>query len=111
LERRFGEPEDVARVVAFLASDYAHHPQPELEAFRDFEWPDDIRKRGIEFSEMPEITDEHKRDMLGRTYADLVGLDIEAARERLSGDEFDREVTEQGLADPFSTTNAAAEVY
>lgn len=89
----------------------AYHPQPELEAFRDFEWPEDIRKRGIEFSDMPEFTDQHKRDILGRNYAELVGLDIEEARERFSGDEFAIEREEAGLADPFSTTNAAAEVY
>jgi predicted TIM-barrel fold metal-dependent hydrolase len=89
----------------------AYHPQPELEALRDFEWPDDLRQRGIAFSDMPEITDEHKRDILGRNYADLVGLDIEAARERLADDEFSTRTDESGLADPFSTTNAAAEVY
>jgi uncharacterized protein len=89
----------------------AYHPQPELEAFRDFEWPDDIARRGIEFGDMPAITDEHKRNMLGRNYADLVGLDIDDARERLSDDSFSKEVEESGLADPFSTTNAAAEVY
>jgi hypothetical protein len=60
---------------------------------------------------MPEITDEHKRDILGRNYADLVGLDIEAAQERLADDGFSTRTDESGLADPFSTTNAAAEVY
>jgi hypothetical protein len=60
---------------------------------------------------MPEITDELKRNMLGRTYADLVGLDIEAARERLADDEFSQRTADAGLSDPFSTTNAAAEVY
>jgi hypothetical protein len=89
----------------------AYHPQPELEALRDFEWPDDLRQRGIAFSDMPEITDEHKRNILGRNYADLVGMDIEAARERLADDEFSTRTDESGLADPFSTTNAAAEVY
>ncbi|MFB6236410.1 MAG: amidohydrolase family protein [Halopenitus sp.] len=89
----------------------AYHPQPELEAIRDFEWPDDIESRGIEFGSMPEITDEHKRDILGRTYADLVGLDIDEARERLSDDQFSKQTAESGLADPFSTTDAASEVY
>lgn len=89
----------------------AYHPQPELEAWRDFEWPEDISRRGIEFAGMPELTDEHKRNILGRNYAEMIGLDVEAAKERLADDQFSREVADQGLADPFSTTNAAAEVY
>jgi hypothetical protein len=60
---------------------------------------------------MPEITDEHKRNLLGRNYADLVGLDVGAARNRLADDDFSRQTEDEGLADPFSTTNAAAEVY
>lgn len=89
----------------------AYHPQPELEALRDFSWPEDISQRGIEFGPMPEITDEHKRNMLGRNYADLVGIDIDEAREAIADDDFSKEVSEQGLADAFSRTNAAAEVY
>lgn len=89
----------------------AYHPQPELEALRDFSWPEDLSQRGIAFGDMPEITDEHKKNILGRNYADLIDLDIDAARERISDDDFSREVAERGLADPFSRTNAAAEVY
>lgn len=43
----------------------AYHPQPELETLRDFEWPEAVAQRGIAFGDMPEITDEHKRDLLG----------------------------------------------
>jgi hypothetical protein len=89
----------------------AYHPQPELEALRDFEWPADVANRGIEFGDLPPLTDERKKDLLGRNYADLVGLDVREAKKRLANDDFSTQTDEMGLADPFSTTDASAEVY
>lgn len=39
---------------------------------------------------VPQITDEHKRKILGENYADLIGFDIDEAKERIADDEFSR---------------------
>lgn len=87
------------------------HPQPQLEAFRDFEFPDHIRKGASRNGELPKLTDEYKRKILGENYCDLIGLDIEEAKSSTDGDEFSQIRKERGLADPYSTTEAAEEVY
>ena len=85
------------------------HPQPQLEAFRDFQFPEEVLNEGL-FAPLQQITDEQKRGILGENYADLVGIDIEQAKNRVAGDEFDRKRREDGLADPWSKTEAAEEV-
>lgn len=59
----------------------ALHPQPQLEKFRDFEYSDDFREVASPIRKLPQITDEHKRKMLGQNYADLIGQDVDEARE------------------------------
>jgi predicted TIM-barrel fold metal-dependent hydrolase len=85
----------------------AAHPQAQLEAFRDFQYPEAVMRDGGLFADVEQITDEEKRKILGQNYADLVGLDVEAARERIADDEFAREKRDEGRADPFSKTNSA----
>jgi predicted TIM-barrel fold metal-dependent hydrolase len=84
------------------------HPRPQLEAFADFQFPEEVRETMAGTSEIPRLTDEHKRKILGENYAEFIGLDIDAARSRLENDEFTRE--REGLAAPYSTTAAADEV-
>jgi predicted TIM-barrel fold metal-dependent hydrolase len=85
----------------------AAHPQAQLEAFRDFQYPDEVMRQGGLFSEIEPITDEQKRKILGENYAEFIGLDIEAAKERFAGDEFDSRRESEGLADPYSETQSA----
>jgi hypothetical protein len=78
------------------------HPQPQLEAFRDFSIPDDLRRSEGIISELPELTDEHKRKILAGNYAEVAGIDIEERRERIAADEF---AGREELADMFSQTD------
>jgi len=84
----------------------AGHAQPQLEAFRDFELRDEVREDLGTFETLPQITDEHKRMILGENYLETVGVAAEQLRERHAGDDFDRRRAEEGLADPYSTTRA-----
>lgn len=86
----------------------AFHPQLQLEALRDFEFSDEAREHGYG-SKIPQITDEDKRKILGENYAELRGIDVDAASERVSGDEFGRTIDEEGKADPWTTTSVEAE--
>ena len=88
------------------------HPQVQLEAFRDFQFPERLLGPAGKFGPIPQLTDEHKRKILGENYADLVGIDIEEAKEGFADDEFAQQRAENGdeLAEPYTTTEAAAEV-
>lgn len=98
--------EEVLDQLYWSSAAGTYSPQPQLEAFRDLEIPDDIRDRAGMAGKVPQITDEHKRKILGENYADLIGFDIDEAKERIADDEFSRRQEEQdGLADPLSTTD------
>lgn len=60
------------------------HPQPALEKFwYEYQLPDDlVEVAGIQ------LTPEIKRKILSENYARFVGLDIEAAKDRIAEDEF-----------------------
>lgn len=116
-ERRFGEL--LGELIGFVgelgierlfwsSGAMSVHPRPQLEAFRDFQFSDEVRKNASMLGELPQLTDEHKRMILGENYADLIGLDIDEAQSRIEGDQFDRATADGTLAQPFTTT--AAEV-
>jgi predicted TIM-barrel fold metal-dependent hydrolase len=113
-ERRFGEL--LGELISLLGEDgmdrlfwssgaMSVHPRPQLEAFRDFEFSDEVRESVSAMGELPQITDDHKRKILGENYADLIGLDIDDARSKIADDEFD-ETGDGELAEPYSTTDA-----
>jgi predicted TIM-barrel fold metal-dependent hydrolase len=84
-----------------------YHPQVELEAFGAFQFPDDMRSEyGLFGQAPPQLTEEHKRKILGGNYAKLHGLDIDALRRNIEGDEFARGPGD-ALAAPWSTTSIA----
>jgi hypothetical protein len=89
----------------------AFHPQVQLEAFRDFEFSEETLDEGTALGPLSQLTDEDKRKILGLNYADLVGVDVDEARRRHEGDEFDRTLTAEGLQAPYSTTASAEEAY
>lgn len=105
-----GGPDVVDRLF-WSSSTSGFPPQPQLEALRDFDIPDDIRAREGFVSKIPQITDEDKRKILGKNYARKIGLDIDRATDRIEDDEFSHQMDQEGIASPFSTTSVpAAEV-
>jgi len=79
------------------------HSQYLLERFWNLEFsPATVAKYGIQISR------EDKVKILGRSYANMIGLDIEAAAARIADDEFSVHVRENGLDSPFSNWMKAA---
>lgn len=85
------------------------HPRLCLEAFERFTFPEDLLGSKGMFAAVPQITDDHKRKILGENYARMHGLDIEALKAGIADDEFSREPNES-LPKPYSTTTLADKV-
>jgi predicted TIM-barrel fold metal-dependent hydrolase len=85
------------------------HPRPGLEAFMQFEFPEDKLENAGLFAAVKQITHEDKLNMLGRTYARLHGIDIEACKRAIEGDQFSPNGT-SGLAEPYTTNSKADQV-
>lgn len=85
-----------------------YHPRCQLEAFMNFQMPDDLLDKGT-FWPVPQITEEHKRKILGENAARLYGLDIPTLQDAIKDDEFSASQA-AGLADPYSTTALAGNV-
>ncbi len=62
------------------------HPQPVLESFSGMEMPEDL----IAGQDMPELTDELKAKILGGNFLAMHGIDAEAKKAQIAGDEWDR---------------------
>ncbi|BBB14397.1 amidohydrolase family protein [Sphingopyxis sp. FD7] len=79
-----------------------HHPQPGLEAFADFHFPEDLLESAGLFKPIRQITDQDKANMLAGTFARLHEIDLDACRRRIADDEFARP---QGtpFPEPYST--------
>jgi uncharacterized protein len=77
----------------------AFHPQPALTAFWDtFQFsPEQIERAGL-----PVVTQEVKRNILGKNYARMAGIDLEQQLRRASGDSLSA-VRREGNRTPFST--------
>lgn len=83
-----------------------YHPRPCLDALVKFEFPEDLLEDAGLFAPIPQLTEEHKKNLLGRNYARSHGLDIEALRAAITGDEFSRGPGAE-LPVPYSTTTVA----
>jgi uncharacterized protein len=79
-----------------------HHPQPGLEAFAKFEFPEEMLDNAGLFMPMKQITRENKANMLSGTFAKLHGVDLEACKRAIVGDEFSR-AAGSTLPTPYST--------
>ena len=81
----------------------------DLEAFMNFEFPEEKLDNSGLFAAVKQITMEDKRNILHGTYARLHGIDIEAAKQAIEGDEFSRAPGEP-VAEPYSTISMADQV-
>jgi uncharacterized protein len=75
------------------------HPQAVLEAFLDFEMPEDL----VEGYGFPPVTDETKRKLLGENYCRLHGLDYEATQANVADDDWARDRAAAGSQEPWAT--------
>ena len=82
------------------------HPRPSLEAFMTFQIPDEVRERVGTFFEIPQLTDEHRRKILGENLARLHGFDIDKLASAIEDDEFS-DTQGKELPVPYSTTPLA----
>lgn len=78
------------------------HPQPLLERF----WSLRFSERVMEKFGLEQLTRADKEMMLGRNYAQMIGLDLAAAQDALRGDEFSRRQAEHGLGAPYAAWRA-----
>ncbi|WP_238006990.1 amidohydrolase family protein [Dactylosporangium sp. AC04546] len=81
---------------------FQFHPRPCIESFLDFEFPEDLLEETGLYHPVEQITLDHKRDILGRNFARLHGLDIAELKRNIAGDEFSRPDGEP-LPAPYST--------
>jgi predicted TIM-barrel fold metal-dependent hydrolase len=70
--------------IVWATGAMAVHPRPFLEAFWELEMPQDL----MEEYGMPALTPELKRAILGENAARIAGLDVEAMKREMDGDEF-----------------------
>jgi hypothetical protein len=81
---------------------FQFHPRPCIEAFLEFEFPEDLLDEAGLFQPLRQITMDNKRDILGRTFAGRHGIDIDAVKAATVGDRFWREPGVP-LPRPYST--------
>jgi uncharacterized protein len=85
------------------------HPQPTINAFLNFQFPDDVLARYGQFWELPQLTHEHKRKLLGGNIAALHGWKVPELAAAIDNDEFTEGRAEQ-LPPGYSTTPLASAV-
>ncbi len=83
-----------------------HHPQPGLEAFAKFQFPEDMLDSSGLFMPMKQISRANKENMLSGTFARLHDIDIDACKRGIASDEFAREAG-AALPQPYSTITMA----
>lgn len=97
-----GGPAVLERVV-WGTGCMAAHPRPLLQAFADFEYPEDLLAGSGLMTPLPQITDEDKRKILGENYARMAGLDIAQLQADMRDDGF-ASSADRHEAVPYSTT-------
>jgi predicted TIM-barrel fold metal-dependent hydrolase len=82
------------------------HPQPVLEAFLDFEMPQDL----IDGYGFPPLTEQAKRKMLGENYCRLHGLDVEEMKAQVANDDWAEQRRAARSLEPWSSVHDARSV-
>ena len=90
---QYGSPDQ----LLFASGCAISHVDPVLKAFADFEMPEDL----IESYDYPPLTMDIKRKILGENVAKLYGVDIDAKKRQLKGDEWSQRRA-VGKAKPWS---------
>ena len=90
--------------IVFSGGSTALHPQAAIEAFQDFQIPEEMRAG----NDYPEVTDEIKEKILGRNAFRLLGKDPDQVRKNIQGDKWDklrqeRKKSGEYPAEPWST--------
>lgn len=86
--------------LLFATGCVLNHPQPVIEAFWEWDFPEDMK---ADYG-YPDLTDEMKRKILGENAARMLGRDPEAIRADVEGDEWERARQERdGRPDPWSS--------
>jgi hypothetical protein len=81
------------------------HPQFYLKRFLEFQFSEATM---AEYN-IPQIDDETRYAILGGNYLRMIDLDLEAAKARISGDEYQLRLSKDGLAPMFSTWTQGSE--
>jgi predicted TIM-barrel fold metal-dependent hydrolase len=79
------------------------HPELQLKLFKEFQYSEHV----MEKYGLAQITDEDKAKILGLNFAQMVDLDIDAAKAKIQDDEFSRHQREHGMDAPWSNWRAA----
>jgi uncharacterized protein len=82
------------------------HPQAALQAFLDFEMPEDL----VEGYGFPPLTEETKRKLLGENYCRLHGLDVAEVKAKVANDEWARQRSAAPSLEPWATVRGSARV-
>lgn len=86
-----------------------HHPRPTIEAFLDFQFPEDMLENAGLLGPVAPLTHEDKANILGRNYARMHGWDIDVLRGNIGTDQFSRGPGEP-IPAPYSTGSKADEI-
>lgn len=113
LERGLGVvSEAIAQFIGFAGVDkilYASggmhfHPQPIIDFVRNLHFTEyELNKYRIE-----QLTDADRANILGGNYARMIGLEVDAVRAAIAGDEFAVARERDGLATPWTAWKAAS---
>lgn len=72
--------------ILFATGCVLNHPQPVIEAFREWDFPEDMK---AEYG-YPDLTDEVKAKILGENAIRMLGRDPDAIRSDIEGDKWER---------------------
>lgn len=92
--------------ILFASGCVLNHPQPVIEAFWDYQFPDDMRE---EYG-YPELTAEVKRKILGENALRMLGRDPEQVKQDTMDDEWARAKKERdGRPEPWAAITPTGE--
>ena len=86
-----------------------HHPRPTIEAFLDFQFPEDLLDGAGMLGPIAPLTPEDKADILGGNYARMHGWDIETLKANIGTDQFSRADGAE-LPAPYTTGSKAEQI-
>ena len=86
-----------------------HHPRPTIEAFLDFQFPEDLLDGAGMLGPIEPLTMEDKADILANNYARLHGWDVATLEANIGDDQF-RRAPGEALPAPYSLVSKATDV-